>query len=506
MNLKISKALVRRTTMVLVCVSATWTTSSVRAVQENESATTAEETEANNDGLPAKKKPESTPAPGPGARVSTLGPSLSGDPADLRLDLDAGKLSFGDQEVDLRKILGIEFNHGEKSTDSRPDSRALLLLRSGEEIFATVSGGDESEVAVDFRHLRTSEGSRTVRIELDLLRALTFPARFSSPSQFLSYARSLPGHGRSPIVLETLPWTEDTTGNPDSPDATRSGNGRDRDKSRQKDGENTEETDDRDAVITDEGSELHGIVESIGASSVQFEADSVGPVNLDFKKIRAIRIADIDGDKEIPNSKSLTVILSLADGSLLRGRPLALQDGQLRLHSRALGPVQIGLSEVRHLEFSGGQIQFLSDLNPVQATTRDLFATDKRVQRDASYLRGPLRLRGNVYRKGLGMRSHTRLDYRLDRRFTRFQAVLGIDDTAEVTTFEARRSGGGVALFKVHLDNEVIFEKELSVRDEPVAIDIPVSEGQILGIEVDPSPGLHSLDYADWVDAKLIRK
>ena len=503
MNLKISKALIRRTAMVLVCVSATWTVSSVRAVEESESAATPEETGANNDGLPGEKKPESTPAPRPGARVSTLGPSLSGDPADLQLDLEAGKLSFADQEVDLRNILGIEFDHGKESTDSRPRSEALLLLRSGEEIFVTVSGGDESEVAVDFRHLRTSEGSRTVRIELDNLRALTFPARFSSPAQFLSYARSLPGHGRSPIVLETRPWT-DTTEAPDSRDTTGPGNGRDRDK--KKVGKSTKDTDDRDAVITDEGSELHGIVESIGASSVRFEADSVGPVNLGFEKIRAVRIADINDDEKVPNSKSLTVILSLADGSLLRGRPLTLQDGQLSLHSRALGPVQIGLSEVRHLEFSGGQIQFLSDLNPVQATTRDLFATDKRVQRDASYLRGPLRLRGNVYRKGLGMRSHTRLDYRLDKRFTRFQAVLGIDDTAEVTTFEARRSGGGVALFKVHLDNEVVFEKELSVRDDPVAIDIPVSEGQILGIEVDPSPGLHSLDYADWVDAKLIRK
>ena len=202
---------------------------------------------------------------------------------------------------------------------------------------------------------------------------------------------------------------------------------------------------------------------------------------------------------------SRRVLWALVDGSYLLGRPLSLGADGVRIHSRALGQIRVPLESVRHIEISGGQFQFLSDLDPVSARTRDLFLHNP-VQRDVSYRGGPLRLRGRTYRKGLGMRSHARLDYALGDRFSRFQAIVGIDDAAEVTTLEARRSGGGIAIFKVLVDDKTVFEKQLSVRDKPLTIDIPVAGGQILGIEVDHGPGLYILDYADWVDAKLIKK
>jgi hypothetical protein len=448
-----------------------------------------------------------TTAPAPQAdesdvRLTALNSVVAGSSENLVLDLDSETILLGDSKFKLSDVLVIDFAR----PDVRPDLRRaasgrdmLLVMGSGEELIVRAGGGDENEIRFEHPEIQGAD-----KIELGRLSAVVFPDRFRSAAHVLAFKRALPGWGKPPIALEERAWAvtasagdgTSKSGEDPSKESTQQGDGPEK-----SDPETAEED---DVVVTAEGSELRGTVESFGRAAVRFEAKSIGLVELEFDKIRAVRLAQL-GDAAPAASRQIEFAVSLVDGSFLRGRPLTLGGGLVGVHSGALGPIKVPLASVRHIEISGGQFQFLSDLDPVSARTRDLFSHHA-VQRDVSYRGGPLRLRGQTFRKGLGMRSHARLDYALDDKYSHFQAIVGIDDEAQVTTLEARRSGGGIALFKVLVDDRVVFEKQLSVRDEPLTIDIPLDGGQILGIEVDHGPGLYILDYADWVDAKLIKK
>ena len=83
----------------------------------------------------------------------------------------------------------------------------------------------------------------------------------------------------------------------------------------------------------------------------------------------------------------------------------------------------------------------------------------------AASSRVALQLGGVVYGKGLALYCRTELVYRLPGRFSRFQAVAGIDD--------AVRPNGKVRLV-VRGDDKVLLEAVIPGSDAPRPIDLDV--------------------------------
>src|SRR5206468_708232 len=96
-------------------------------------------------------------------------------------------------------------------------------------------------------------------------------------------------------------------------------------------------------------------------------------------------------------------------------------------------------------------------------------------------------------RKGLGVHSYSLLEYALEGEYSRFQATIGLDESACPTEVDATDSGAGCVVFRARLDDQLLLEKALTWKDAPVPIDLSVKGGKALVCV--GSPELHSLGF-----------
>ena len=120
---------------------------------------------------------------------------------------------------------------------------------------------------------------------------------------------------------------------------------------------------------------------------------------------------------------------------------------------------------------------------------------------DRNVLGGCLMAAQTTYAKGLGMHSTSRLAYRLDNAFRRFDAQLAMDDSA---------GQGGSVVFRVFVDRgghwTNMYESP-TVRggDAPRTCTVDVRGASRMALVVDYGDRADELDHADWLDARLIR-
>ena len=108
----------------------------------------------------------------------------------------------------------------------------------------------------------------------------------------------------------------------------------------------------------------------------------------------------------------------------------------------------------------------------------------------------PLRIAGRGYTRGLGTHARSENVYRLDNRYQRFEAEVGVDVVKKVL---------GSVVFQVVADGHKLFDSGV-VRGKQAARKISASlEGveELQLIVTDAGDGI-SCDHADWADARLI--
>ena len=108
-----------------------------------------------------------------------------------------------------------------------------------------------------------------------------------------------------------------------------------------------------------------------------------------------------------------------------------------------------------------------------------------------------LRASGRMHLKGLGVHSQARLTYLLNEPFDRFEAALALDDATQ---------GGGSVRCHVLVDGRRQFSSE-PVRGgrPPVPVRVDLAGAKRLELVVDFGERADVLDYADWLDARLVR-
>ncbi|NJO92281.1 MAG: hypothetical protein HC831_27390 [Chloroflexia bacterium] len=112
----------------------------------------------------------------------------------------------------------------------------------------------------------------------------------------------------------------------------------------------------------------------------------------------------------------------------------------------------------------------------------------------------PVTLGGTAYAKGLGVHAERTIHINTNSLYTRFTAVVGIDDN----------NGGGSVKFNVYDENDValytggLLEGNTNGPNETEAIDIDISGVQILKLEVtDGNLNGITSDHADWGNPQL---
>ncbi len=201
------------------------------------------------------------------------------------------------------------------------------------------------------------------------------------------------------------------------------------------------------------------------------------------------------GQKEVTDSPP-RIFVGLLDGSLLlcdTGQTLRPAI-ELQL---SLGPVlSVKAGAIVFLQPLGGWGVYLSDLQPIDYEHRPFLGIERLLGRDRTVLGTRLRKGGRVYPKGLGMQSWSRAAFRLNKKFTRFEAVVGLDDLA---------GDRGCVEFVIRVDGREAFRSG-PVRGtdglRPVAVD--VTSAEVLELRVEFSESAHEFDFANWFLARLL--
>ena len=273
-----------------------------------------------------------------------------------------------------------------------------------------------------------------------------------------------------------------------------------------------------DEVFLREGGSAKGSVLRIEPFGVKVDTDVPGGSNFgqpsyDLEKVELVAMALLEDPPAAP--PGIRVQLRLVDGSLLSGVLEGLASEQIKLkHPLAPGgTLSVPVSRAAELVVQNGAFVYLSDLDPE--------SVDQRFPPEFSYSveaygwkrdrcvtgKGPLRLGGRVWDKGLGVHSYAALTYKLDGAFRQFRALVGLDDS----TRNMGEPGFGAVVFKVLLDGKPAREYPTGFvarkGEPPKELEVDVSSAQRITLVADFDPtSLHVLGRADWADAHLIRK
>lgn len=270
----------------------------------------------------------------------------------------------------------------------------------------------------------------------------------------------------------------------------------------------------RDLLILLEEGRTEGVLEGLAPKGATFTAQRLGTVTVPFDKLKAIVLAALPGESPRTEPAVGEIRATLQDGSVLAGEIVKIAEDALTLRNQTLGEILLPLGSIVEVAFLGGRLSYLSDRDPThveEGFPAGFTANPLPFQRDASVMEGPLRMGGREYQKGLGVHARSSLEFPLTGGFTRFQATIGLDESARPTGSRITGAEGKV-VFRVLLDGKSAFEKPMSWRDPPVNVDLPLGTGASLTLVVDcgnpddPASVFNfALDRANWADARLVR-
>ncbi len=246
--------------------------------------------------------------------------------------------------------------------------------------------------------------------------------------------------------------------------------------------------------------QLEGVLHDLDENTAQFEFDG-DRIPVGLKKLEGlVYYHPLGKDEPRPACKLTTV-----EGSSWSVRSLVLKEQVLEVTTTGGVRVELPLDRVRLLDFSSGNVVYLSDLEAenmtwtpfmefpsLAAKLSKLFGPKK----DQSLDGGKLKLGNRLYQKGLALHSRSELTYRLTDNYRRFQADFGIDG--------AVGPSGHVELI-IFGDDKELFRGEVSGRDEPGSLDLDIAGVRRLKILVDFGMQLDIADHLNLCNARIIK-
>lgn len=382
------------------------------------------------------------PAAGPGATLQKIDGTKI-DVEGLRFDADNRIHAVsGEGSVDLpaTDLLSIEVH----PVDSRPSRQPALLLPGDEVLHGEL----------------VSVGEEEIELKNDLFGTANIP--LSAVEGFLLGER-VSGQAKDQLIerIRSLPRTAD-------------------------------------AILLVNGDVLEGTITTFGPDEWAID------LNGRDQPVESALLRGVALDKNLVEYKPTSDFharVTLTDGSVIAAKSLRVEGDECDIEMVA-GPTLrvswsggIGPAIVR-VDYRNGRVLYLSDATPME--TEVVPFLDDRVdpKSDANANGRPLRLAGQRYEKGIGMRSATRMDFDAEG-FSRFLATIGIDDSAgDEASVE----------FLVFLDGQPAFRsQEMTTRSEPQTIDLPLGDAQVVSLEVNYAKRGDVQDLADWCDARLVK-
>jgi hypothetical protein len=172
---------------------------------------------------------------------------------------------------------------------------------------------------------------------------------------------------------------------------------------------------------------------------------------------------------------------------------------------RWVGKTQFGASlklpeaSVLAVDMRQGLAVDLADLTPARYEHQPYLGVAWPLMKAAAASGRPLLLNGSTYEKGLGTHAPCRVAYKLDGKYQRFDALVGIDDSS-------RRGRARVA---IELDGkrlELNEGKQWTSQTAPVFVRLDVRKVRTLTLVVELGSFGDVQAHVNWANARLIKK
>jgi len=247
------------------------------------------------------------------------------------------------------------------------------------------------------------------------------------------------------------------------------------------------------------GDDFGGSFEGLTQDGVKFKS-FMGEEKYKLEALAAISFAEL---KPFKRPDTTFVTAELAGGGKVSGTPQKFEGG--RLSWKTLGGMKLALkvSAISALRVVNGRVTFLADMKPEKVEQKPFIHGLPFVwtwRRNEDVFRKPLKLGGKEFSRGLGVAAYTRLTYRLDGKYKRFEAAAGVCDSV---------APGGKTAFKVLVDGKTRFDNTknpLSRGKNPRKVSVDVKGAKTLALIVDFGPDGSDLgDIGGWGEARVIK-
>jgi len=198
-----------------------------------------------------------------------------------------------------------------------------------------------------------------------------------------------------------------------------------------------------------------------------------------------------------PPTDELRPTFTLVHGMAVSGRWKDLDASVWKVQTAWGQEIKLPAAEIQDARFRGGKMTYLSDLKPSKVEEVPFFGRRLGWRRDLNLLGQPLKMNGRTYERGLAVHSRCVLTFDLNRRFSRFETLVGFD--------EAARALGRVDC-RVFADGKELYaNRDLRADGPPVKLALPVAGAEQLKLQVDFGADQDTGDRVIWANARLQR-
>jgi hypothetical protein len=220
-------------------------------------------------------------------------------------------------------------------------------------------------------------------------------------------------------------------------------------------------------------------------------------------KTRTLPLKQVEGmvfaSRPEPRSPDqLRVRITLSGGIVVSGELTALDASAWKLRTAWGQYLNLPAAEVLSARVLGGQIAYLSDLEPSEVEEAPYFGRRSPWHRDVNLVGDPLKIDGNTYAHGIAVHARCLLTYTLGGQYAWFETTVGFDDAVK---------GRGRVDCRVLADGKELFANpELAADAPPTRLALPIAGVQRLQLVVDFGPDQDTGDRVIWANPRLFRR
>jgi hypothetical protein len=249
-----------------------------------------------------------------------------------------------------------------------------------------------------------------------------------------------------------------------------------------------------DSIFISGGAELQevdGLIEEIDGNFLVFDRD---------QKLQTVPLPRAYGvvlaSPLLKEEERPSCVLSLLGGTRVKANIESYDGKMVEITIVENVKMNVPWEWVKRIGLKSARLEYLSDLDVIKEEVRPVITFRRPWQRDLTVTGLPIKIKDQIYDRGLGFTSGTYVTFPNEGPYDLFIAEIGIDDDA---------LGRGDCEFVVRGGSKELFRKRVRGGESAQLIKVDITGHDQVTLEVDPGEDLDIADHADWADACFLQ-